>query len=130
MANHLNGTPEYTANSLCATHNYCDSNQAMIDALKAFGVEWDSDNCDLCNAAWALAKQAEFNPEHVRAQMDGLKQYSTVVRYADGRLAPSAYSDWFADDESAFHGLASLMNSQGYAVAKVEIGFPSVVTLQ
>lgn len=131
-ANRLNTTPEYTTNSLCATHNYCDSNQAMLDALKAFGVEWESDNNDLCNAAWALAKESEFNPEHIRTEMDGLKQYKAVVVSGGSQEHDRAgeYSDWFKDDAAASEGYGELLQRQGYRVGKVAIGFPCIVVLE
>ena len=48
----------------CATHDYCDSNQAMIDAyFLVFGKEPDINadfNFDITNAAWDIAKQNNF----------------------------------------------------------------------
>jgi hypothetical protein len=59
----LNGTAEYA--NCCATHNYCDPNQAMIDALENFGVYWfdanDEELTALINAAWSLARERNFN---------------------------------------------------------------------
>jgi len=118
--------------SICHSGDYCDSNQAMCDALAAFGVEWDSDNNDLCNAAWARAKAAEFNPEHVRMEMDGLKQYKAIVVSGGSQEHDRAgeYSDWFKDDAAASEGYGELLQRQGYRVAKVAIGFPCIVVLE
>jgi len=44
----------------CATHDFCDSNQAMIEALKTFGLEFDHNLIELINEAWDRAKQAGF----------------------------------------------------------------------
>lgn len=50
----------YAGTGVCASHDYCDPNQAMIDALESFGIEWDNEMCDLVNAAWEIARQHEF----------------------------------------------------------------------
>lgn len=46
--------------SICHSHDACDSNQAMIDALQSFGIDWNVDLCGLVNAAWDIAKRSEF----------------------------------------------------------------------
>jgi hypothetical protein len=46
----------------CATHDFCDANQAMIDAYQiAFGKELDlQENIALVNKAWDIAKAEKF----------------------------------------------------------------------
>jgi len=66
--NRRNSTPEYYVFELCATHDFCDPNQAMIDAYKSiFGrepsVQNKKDN-ELINKAWDLAKKAGFQQIH------------------------------------------------------------------
>lgn len=56
--NRRNGLPEYE--TCCATHDFCDPNQAMAEALETFGVEFHSDRCDFINDAWAIAKAGSF----------------------------------------------------------------------
>lgn len=51
---------QQTDKSICHSHDFCDANQAMIDALEANGIEWSTDQIDLCNAAWDLAKANRF----------------------------------------------------------------------
>ncbi len=49
--------------SICHSHDFCDSNQAMIDALDQLGIEFnpqDEKQCELINSAWAIAKQSGF----------------------------------------------------------------------
>lgn len=49
--------------SICHSHDYCDPNQAMIDAFAKWGVELDPQNYEhnaLCNKAWAIAKKERF----------------------------------------------------------------------
>jgi hypothetical protein len=58
--NRLNKTPEYQ-NGCCATGDFCDSNQAMIDALESLGSSW-AKSSDMVNAAWTIARAADFNP--------------------------------------------------------------------
>ena len=41
----VNGDP------YCASHEFCDPNQAMIDACDSLGADWRTD----ADAAWALA---------------------------------------------------------------------------
>lgn len=57
-----NKEPRYAG--CCATHDFCDSNQAMIAAfVKIFGKEPSVRNQkhnDITNNAWALAKEAQF----------------------------------------------------------------------
>lgn len=61
--NRLNDSPEYEG--CCATHDFCDPNQAMADALEEFGLHFDPKMCDLINEAWELAKQRGFQaPTH------------------------------------------------------------------
>lgn len=48
----------------CATHEFCDPNQAMIDAFtqltgREIDVQSDSD-LSLTNKAWAMAKESNF----------------------------------------------------------------------
>lgn len=66
--NNLNKTAEYQ-NGACATHNYCDPNQAMIDAFSnAFGIEIDHHNeehTEAISKAWAIARNNDFNPEKI-----------------------------------------------------------------
>lgn len=49
--------------SICHSHDFCDPNQAMIDALDTFGVDFDCQNEKqgaLIDAAWAMAKSKGF----------------------------------------------------------------------
>ena len=58
----LNLTPEYA--SCCASHDFCDANQAMIDAIAALGGEFDADTDLPIDAAWAIAKRAGFDVDN------------------------------------------------------------------
>lgn len=55
----LNLTPEYAG--LCASHDFYDANQAMIDAIESLGGEYDTDSDLPIDAAWGIAKQAGFD---------------------------------------------------------------------
>lgn len=58
-----NKGPDYVSGKLCATHDYCDPNQAMIDALEAFGIELDVQSDEqnaLISDAWTIAKRNGF----------------------------------------------------------------------
>lgn len=61
----LNATPDYSG--CCATHNFCDANVIMLEAVATLkGVdEADVDPCDdatldLMNQAWDIAKAEGF----------------------------------------------------------------------
>lgn len=57
-----NQTPAYAR--LCATHDFCDAGECMIEAfLELTGIEYDVQNethIALSDAAWALAKEGGF----------------------------------------------------------------------
>lgn len=49
--------------NICATHDFCDPNQAMIDALTILGITADVQNEEqvvLMNKAWEIAKTNNF----------------------------------------------------------------------
>jgi len=46
--------------SICHTHDVCDPNQAMIDALASFGIDWSPDEMPLIDDAWGIAKANGF----------------------------------------------------------------------
>jgi hypothetical protein len=52
-----------TDSQVCHSHDFCDANQAMIDAFARFNVECDPTDdlhYNLCQAAWAVAKRIGF----------------------------------------------------------------------
>jgi hypothetical protein len=58
--NHRNATPKYLG--CCASHDFCDPNQAMIDAMESFNVHFYPAPAILAliDDAWALAKSRRF----------------------------------------------------------------------
>lgn len=62
--NTINARPGYVKSNLCASHEFCDANEAMLQACTALDYAPDIANDDdtaLLNAAWNIAKQCEFN---------------------------------------------------------------------
>lgn len=57
-----NKTPDYKG--MCATHDFCDPNEAMIQAFeKVMGVVPEPTNeahSEIINEAWDIAKEQEF----------------------------------------------------------------------
>jgi hypothetical protein len=50
----LNRTPEYR--NSCASHDYCDANMTMLEAMKSFGIPEDMVvEDDQCHRLWNLA---------------------------------------------------------------------------
>jgi hypothetical protein len=59
--NRRNATAKYQG--LCATHDFCDPNQAMCDAEAVLGIELDcrfNEDIALMDAAWDIAKKRGF----------------------------------------------------------------------
>jgi len=59
-----NRTHEHKHSNLCATHEFCDPNQAMIDALGVLGFEFDTQNEEqgvAIERAWQIAKTQGFS---------------------------------------------------------------------
>lgn len=53
-----------TRADVCHSHDHCDANQFMLDALESLGIEYDSSSqtqADLTNAAWDHAKATRFS---------------------------------------------------------------------
>lgn len=59
----------YIEHNLCATHDFCDSNQAIINAYKnLYGSDPSLRNkkqTALINKAWNIAKENKFNPYQI-----------------------------------------------------------------
>lgn len=47
--------------NICHSHDFCDPNQSMIDALATFGMEFEPELCAPINEAWTLAKASGFS---------------------------------------------------------------------
>ena len=84
---------------ICHSHDFCDSNQAMIDALTALGLEFngqDDAQHNLINRAWDLAKWAgfsinlKFTPEVIAAF--AVRQAEKLLLDSHRHSAP-AYTD-------------------------------------
>jgi hypothetical protein len=71
--NAANAASGYNA-STCGSHDYCDSNMAMLEAVSnATGIPVDDIDvdasdaqfCELLNEAWAIAKRADFDTRRI-----------------------------------------------------------------
>lgn len=125
-----NKTPDYASGS-CASHDLCDANQAMLNALETVGLEWhgaDDPLDPLIAAAWSIARRAEFNPELITETAE--YPYDALVKTVGGRVNRGTFRDWFSNDTEAIDGFKQILKDQGYSVARVDIGFPCVVTLE
>lgn len=56
--NRRNVLPEYAG--CCATHDFCDPNQAIVESLESYGLEFNHDMIGLINDAWDKAQQVDF----------------------------------------------------------------------
>lgn len=68
--NRLNKTEDYY--SACASHNFCDANQAMIEAMESLGLPWQYDYASLVNSAWDIARLAEFDGNRCQQESHSL----------------------------------------------------------
>jgi hypothetical protein len=70
--NRRNALPEYEG--CCATHDFCDPNQAMLDALAEFGIEFEGSHQQellrLMNEAWTIAREGGFRTPSNRVDPD------------------------------------------------------------
>lgn len=57
-----NDEPRYKDHDCCATHDFCDANMAMVEAMTTLKYDArDESSADLWNAAWIQAKANKFN---------------------------------------------------------------------
>ena len=52
-----NATPEY--GKCCATHDFCDANEAMALAMEGSGLDWMEDGGRI-DTAWTMARNNKF----------------------------------------------------------------------
>lgn len=65
--------------SVCHSHDHCDANQVMLDAMALYGLDFDPNDeklTALINSAWDIAKAADFLPTSCFA-------VGSLVRYID-----------------------------------------------
>lgn len=64
-----NHTPRYLSGRLCATHDFCDSNMVMAEAItREIGRECNPDNdkhMTVFDHAWAIARDHDFNVHRI-----------------------------------------------------------------
>lgn len=61
--NRKNETEEYIQNRYCASHEYCDPNEAMIQAMEGNGFKFDTQSEEqnkVIKEAWNLSKKLKF----------------------------------------------------------------------
>lgn len=51
----------------CATHDFCDPNQAMIDAMSVLGYDYNDLDARIVNQAWDIARDRKFKPERKKS---------------------------------------------------------------
>lgn len=59
----VNLNNEETDPSICHSHDFCDANQSMLNAMYSLGMEFESDSAEqakLLGAAWELARAFDF----------------------------------------------------------------------
>lgn len=57
----MTSTPEFQNTTACASHDFLDTNQVMIDVLEEYGIPYGSEAFDsMCSDVWNLAKKNNF----------------------------------------------------------------------
>ena len=82
--------------SCCASHDYCDPNQAMIEALEKFDIEYDGQDENqgkLIDEAWSIAKREGFSVS------DAEKSRRMVIRELVANDQNGVYLDADCDAE-------------------------------
>lgn len=55
--------------NVCHSHDFCDANQVMLDAMTALGAtgeySGDAAQVDLINEAWVIARAADFHADWI-----------------------------------------------------------------
>lgn len=96
VANRVQSSP-----SICHSHDFCDANMAMAEAFEAYGLPTPSDDLpgssfSLWNAAWDIARLAEFDP----ARVASIPLVPCGMDYEDGPCGrPSSLQVKFSNDE-------------------------------
>ncbi len=74
--NRLNA--EETDPNICHSGDYCDSNQALLDAMEVFGIDgFDQSLIPLCNDTWVIARAAGFNSGNIPREPASVERGST-----------------------------------------------------
>lgn len=51
------------SDTICHSHDYCDPNCSMLDAMLLFGIKYDPESqaqTDMLNDVWQIAKRYDF----------------------------------------------------------------------
>ena len=78
---------EETDPNICHSGDYCDSNQALLDAMEVFGIDgFDQSLIPLCNGTWAIARIAGFNSENIPFESANVERGSTWTNANGNRV--------------------------------------------
>ncbi len=54
--------------SICHSHDFCDANMAMVEAMEKMGLDYET-NDELFNQAWNIAKENAFYTKKVKSKI-------------------------------------------------------------
>lgn len=80
----INRRNDGATKEICHTHDFVDSNGAMADSLDHFDWEFDpsaSKQAEVMNEAWGLAKQVNFDPDLIPADVTDLEVIDSMATY-------------------------------------------------
>lgn len=73
---------------ICHSGDYCDSNQALLDAMEVFGISgFEQWMIPLCNETWRIARDAGFNAHKLPLQSPVSEGSSPLTEAEGNRLA-------------------------------------------
>lgn len=86
--------------NICHTGDFCDSNQALLDAMEVFGIDgFDQSLIPLCNETWKIARVAGFDPNNIPPESPAVERGSKWTD-ADGNRV---VVDKASTEEVEFH---------------------------
>ena len=89
--NRLNAAEENS--NICHTGDFCDSTQALLDAMEVFGIDgFDQSLIPLCNATWSIARRAGFSAEKIPTSVESGSAWTDTAgeRVVVGEVSPDS----------------------------------------
>lgn len=108
-----NKSEGYIGTTACASHDFCDANQVMLNALAMLGVSFDAEDGEQVawmDEAWTIARMLDFDPERA-GDASYLKEYEPKPKPVDPLEGARTQADLLlADLIAANQGSGALLH--------------------
>ena len=120
LVNERNAAEPRDSPRVCHSHDFCDANEVMADALELMGVpEFRPEVSELVNAAWNLARESEFDAEKIA---EDEKYFDVMTGESDRIELPPPAAQPFCVVQQRRHGpLVAVFGP--FAIAASAAGF-------